>query len=493
MLSFSKGRIGIFSTVSLYFLFRRRSVNFTQIMYAIVDIETTGGYAASNDITEVAIVLHDGIRALDRFETLIKPSVPIPYFIQSLTGIHPGLVENAPSFQEVAALIFEKLQGNVFVAHNVNFDYSFLKHHLSAAGYELSAQKLCTVRLSRKVFPALTSYSLGNLCRHFSITIENRHRAGGDASATAVLFEHILKNNGAVYIEEFLKKNSKEQSLPPNLPKEQVASLPYSPGVYYFHDQKGRIIYVGKAKNIKYRVSSHFTNNGAGRQRQEFLRNIFSISYQACGTELMAFILENIEIRRHWPKYNASQKNFTPSFGLYTYEDQNGYTHLTIEKQKKYLPEIYSFNLLIEGHRLLQQLIGQFFLCPKLCAVQTGNDPCIGLDDNKCHGACEQKESPQTYNNRVQEAMEYLVRALPTFAVMDGSYNDDGQACILVEKGKFYGMGYVPNGASAYSADELKTYLQRYPENDYIRGLIYQYVQKRPDKKIEFSKGAPVC
>src|SRR5205085_2020855 len=143
-------------------------------------------------------------------------SVAIPYFIQSLTGINHEMVADAPSFSEVAGEIFERLKGRIFVAHNVNFDYSFVRHHLGLYGFDLVTQKLCTVRLSRKVFPGLPSYSLGNLCRHFNILIENRHRAGGDAVATAKLFTHIV-NNGEEHVRQSLKKNSKEQSLPPHL------------------------------------------------------------------------------------------------------------------------------------------------------------------------------------------------------------------------------------------------------------------------------------
>ena len=432
-------------------------------MYAIVDIETTGGYASANDITEIAIVLHDGQRVTEVFETLLRPSVAIPYFIQSLTGINHAMVQNAPLFSDMAPIIFEKLKGRVFVAHNVNFDYSFIKHHLAQNGFDLASQKLCTVRLTRKVFPDLQSYSLGNLCRHFNIQIENRHRAGGDATATARLFDHILVHNGLEHILQFLKRTSREQSLPPNLPKEQIEQLPYTPGVYYFHDQKGKVIYVGKARNIRYRVCSHFSHNGASKQRQEFLRNIYSISYQNCGTELMAFILENVEIRKYWPQYNSSQKSFVPSFGLYMYEDQNGYCRLVIEKKKNNLKSYYTFNTMNEGVRLLNQLTHQFDL-----AVNAG-------------------ESTLAYNNRVYEAVDHLEKMLPTFAVMDERSDvADGRSCILIEKGRFYGMGYLPGDATVYSYDELKTYLQAYPENDYIRGLVYQYVQKRPEKKLVF-------
>ena len=279
-------------------------------MYAIVDIETTGGYAANNDITEIAIVLHDGETVINRFETLVRPVRTIPYYIQVLTGISNDMVAAAPSFEEVAPHIYELLQGKIFVAHNVNFDYSFLKHHFSVAGFELNLHKLCTVRLTKKVFPGLASYSLGNLCNHFGITIFNRHRAGGDTDATVRLLEHLLQHNAEPHIQQFIKRGAKEQSLPPNLPKEQVDQLPYTPGVYYFHNQAGKVIYVGKAKNLKYRVSSHFTHNGSGKQRQDFLRHIHSMTYQTPSTALMAFILESVEINRLWRVFLSSHIGF---------------------------------------------------------------------------------------------------------------------------------------------------------------------------------------
>lgn len=445
-------------------------------MYAIVDIETTGGYAASHDITEIAIVLHDGQQVTESFETLVRPSVSIPQFIQSLTGITPAMVADAPAFAEVASQVFRMLEGRVFVAHNVNFDYSFLRHHLLLSGLELSAPRLCTVRLSRKVFPALPSYSLGNLCRHFNIDIRNRHRAGGDAMATATLFDLLLRNeNATAHIARAIKKNSGEQYLPPHLPREQVDNLPYSPGVYYFHDQKGKIIYVGKAKNLSYRVKSHFTHNGAGRQRQRFLQHIHRISYQCCGNELMAFILENIEIRKHWPPFNSSQKSFTPSFGLYTYEDRNGYLRMTIEKKKPHLKALYTFNLLTEGQRLVRQLVDQFSLAPALC-----NLPDLPSD------SCRDPDLPENYNVRVKEAIAFLEKQLPTFAVFDQCFDPAQRSCILIEKGRFYGMGYLPAGVTVSAVEELKGHLQVYPENDYIRGLVYQYARESPDKKQVF-------
>jgi DNA polymerase-3 subunit epsilon len=459
-------------------------------MYAIVDIETTGGYATNNAITEVAIVLHDGIRELKRYETLVNPGMPIPRYVQALTGINDDMVADAPYFNEIADIVHEWLSGAVFVAHNVNFDYSFIKHQLNACGKELDAKKLCTVRLSRKTFPGAPSYSLGNICSHLGISIPNRHRAGGDANATVLLFEKILQMGGLEHIRAMLKAGSREQYLPANLPAEELKRLPESPGVYYFHDQKGKVIYVGKAKNLRRRVSSHFSNNKPGRQKQEFLRNIYSISHETTGTELMAFLLECIEIRRLWPAYNRSMKRFQQTYGLYVFEDRSGYTRLVLEKQRKQLTPIYTFSLLWEGQNILWKLIRQFELCPRLCFIEKGEGPCQGVKEHYCHGACEHKEPPEIYNQRVQQAVEGLIQSLPTFTLVDDGRHPEEKSCILVEQGRFYGMGYLPADQawgrenSAVDTSELKAFLTRYPENDYMRGLVYQYAEQWPYKRI---------
>ena len=453
-------------------------------MYAIVDIETTGGYAINNAITELAIVLHDGHREIRRYETLINPQIPIPVYIQSLTGITDQMVAAAPVFEEIAAEIFELLREPVFVAHNVNFDYSFLKYHLKNAGFELNVKKLCTVRLSRKIFPGLPSYSLGNLCRSLGIEINGRHRAGGDAEATAQLFEKIVKQDAEGQIANMLKGRSNEQYLPANLPSDALDKLPMAPGVYYFHDQKGKVIYVGKAINILKRVRSHFSNNKPGRQKQEFLRNIYSISHQMTGTELIAYLLECIEIRRLWPIYNRSLKRFEQTYGLYVFTDRRGYQRVAIEKRKKQLQPAYSFSLLSEGQNLLRKLVRKYGLCPKLCFLQFGEDGCDGIKENYCQGACEQKENPETYNLRVEEAIQSLKKELPSFTLVDNGRHADEQSCILIEEGKFYGMGYVPTDAAISGSSLLKNYITPYPENDYMRGLIYQHAAKWPSKRI---------
>lgn len=451
-------------------------------MYAIVDIETTGGYAAASGITEIAIVVFDGETIVQQYQTLLNPVYTIPRYVESLTGITNAMVENERSFSSIADELYSILNDKIFVAHNVNFDYSFLKYHLSLCGYTLNCKKLCTVRLGRQILPGLPSYSLGNLCRQVGIFIENRHRAGGDAEATVKLFRHLLVNDIDGHIPIFLKAKSKEQHLPSNLPVEQLNALPHSPGVYYFHDERGKIIYVGKAKNISKRVNSHFANNKPAKQKQEFLRKIYSISYDVCATELMAFILESVKIRNLWPQQNRSQKRFEQAYALYSFYDRNGYIRLAIEKKNSTLKPYYTFNLLTEGYTLLRQLCQQFNLCKKLTHLQLSTSTCENINTaNGC--ACDYTEAAEIYNERVLKCLEHLNTELPTFALLDKGRKMEEQSCILMEKGRVYGMGYVPADLSVENIEELKDQLQPLAENDYIRGLVYQHINRYPYKR----------
>lgn len=452
-------------------------------MYAIVDIETTGGYAAANGITEIAIHLFDGEKVTEKFETLINPGQPIPYYIQSMTGITDKMVADAPRFEEVAEKIYTILHDRIFIAHNVNFDYSFVKSHLKESGFDLNTKKLCTVRLSRKIFPGLSSYSLGNLSRSLGITIYDRHRAGGDSEATVQLFQLLLQNDKDKHILKSLQRNSKEWILPPNVPKEHFDQLPYTPGVYYFHDKKGKIVYVGKATNIRYRVNSHFSNNSESRQKQNFMQHVHAISYQSCGTELMACILESAEIKKRWPVFNSSQKRWEDVYGIFLYEDQNGYHRLAIDKNRKRLNPLYTFHYLVDGHAIIRKLIKDYQLCPKLCFLQKDDGNCDGIVEGHCKGACQQKESPAKYNKRVQKAAASLL-AQPSFTILDKGINGNDQSCILVEEGKFYGMGYIPAGFDTTDNAALKEKLTIYKENSFIRNLVNSYAARFPEKVI---------
>jgi DNA polymerase III subunit epsilon len=451
------------------------------VTYAIVDIETTGGYAAANGIIEISIKVFDGENFIEEFETLVNPYQAIPRYIQSFTGISNEMVQDAPPFEEIAEKVYTCLQGNVFVAHNVNFDYSFIKSHLEHCGYTFNAKKLCTVRLSRQIFPGLPSYSLGNLCTSLEIELSNRHRAGGDANATVVLFKRLLDNDSKGIIASSLNRNSKEAVLPPNVPKVHFDALPRNAGVYYFHDQKGKVVYVGKAKNIRSRVNSHFSNNSDSKQKQNFFRNVYGISFQSTGTELMAAILESTEIKRLWPVFNTSQKRQEEAFGFFVYEDQNGYLRLAIEKKRKNSNPVYTFHYKVDGYGVLKKLMKQFSLCPKLCFVQTDNDECIGIIEEHCRGACQRKEAPNDYNERVLEAIASLTQR-SSYLVIDKGLTDSELSFIMVDQGTFLGMGYLPRDLQQISRETIQEYIKPYRENSFIRTLLLSHANNYPSQ-----------
>lgn len=451
-----------------------------------MDIETTGAYAAANGITEISIHLSDGQSVTGKYSTLINPGQPIPPYITAMTGITNQMVAEAPKFEDVAENIYNLLHDRIFIAHNVSFDYSFVKGHLQEAGFDLNTRKLCTVRLSRKIFPGFPSYSLGKLSHSLGIEITDRHRAGGDAEATAKIFHLLVANDKDQFIQKSLQRNSKEWILPPNVPKEHFDTLPYTPGVYYFHNEKGKVVYVGKANNIRYRVNSHFSNNSESRQKQNFMRHVYAISHQACSTELMACILESAEIKKRWPVFNSSQKRWEDIYGIFVYEDQKGYMRLAIDKNRKRLNPVYTFHYLVDGHAVIRKLLKDFRLCPKLCFLQKDEGECEGIKDGSCKGACEQKESPARYNKRVKKACETLM-AQPSFAIIDKGLNGEDQSCILVCEGKFYGMGYLPPGTALNDTEAIKTCLTQYRENSFIRNIINGYAARFPDKVVALS------
>lgn len=456
------------------------------MLFAIVDIETTGSYAAGSSITEIAIVIHDGQEILSTYETLINPHRPIPYFIQNLTGITPDMVANAPSFDEVAGHIFELLQGKIFVAHNVNFDYSFIKHHLERCGYQLDVRKLCTIRMARKIIPGLPSYSLGRLCHSLDITHTDHHRAGGDAIATAHLYTLLVSKDTGDVIATMLKGRNKEQYLPPNVPVEQLDNLPDTPGVYYFYNATGKIIYVGKAINLNQRVKSHFANNKAGRQKQDFMREIYRISHQPTATDLMAHILESVEIRKLWPVHNRSQKGYLPKFGLFQYEDQQGYLRLALDKNKNFYKPLHTFNTLAEGRKWLEGLATEFRLCARLCNLASVPDCAESVHEPCASGDCSAKDGAADYNLKVADALQWFGKILPTIAIVDAGRTENERSCILVVKGEFAAMGYVSDDVDEYSLNALLLQLEPYPDNDYVRNLIFRHAASFPDKCLHW-------
>ncbi|MEM1122955.1 MAG: exonuclease domain-containing protein, partial [Bacteroidota bacterium] len=365
-------------------------------LYAIVDIETTGGKASRDRITEVAIALHDGKKVIDTYETLINPETIIPFGITRLTGITQGMVEDAPKFYEVAKKIVEMTDKAVFVAHNVRFDYGFIREEFRRLGYTYSRRQLCTVRLTRNTFPGLRSYSLDNLIRHFKIPFRNRHRAMGDVEATTVLFEKILaKEESEQKMKALINLGVKESRLPKNISLEQLHELPEVAGVYYFYDSHRNVIYVGKSINIKKRVMEHFAKTTTKASKLQ--KYVDDISCEVTGSELIALLHESYEIKRLRPPINRAQRLRDFPYVIHKYTNEAGYICLDIAKPtvkvRKTLNVVSEYPKITSAKGYLTRALNAFELCAYHCNIEAGNQPCFNYHVKKCYGSCIELES----------------------------------------------------------------------------------------------------
>jgi len=275
-------------------------------LYAIIDIETTGGKYNEEGITEIAIHKFDGMDIIDSFVSLVNPEKEIQPFVVNLTGINNKMLRNAPKFYEVAKRIVEITNGCVLVAHNSSFDYRILRTEFRRLGYDFDIPTLCTVELSKLLIPGLESYSLGKLCRNIGIPVSDRHRADGDALATVKLLKILLqKDKDKIIVKKTIKTGNKR-----DLSKKLLTileDLPLNTGVFYLHKYNGDILYIGKGKNIKKEVNNIFLRTT--NRCRSLLKEMSSISFDITGSELIAQLRFNDEIENHKPRFNNKTKS----------------------------------------------------------------------------------------------------------------------------------------------------------------------------------------
>ncbi|MFD1294062.1 exonuclease domain-containing protein [Lutibacter holmesii] len=275
-------------------------------MYAIVDIETTGGKFNEEGITEIAIYKFDGHEIVDQFISLVNPEKDIQPFVVTLTGINNGMLVNAPKFHEIAKRIVEIFEDCILVAHNASFDSRILATEFRRLGYHFDPKTLCTVELSKQLIPDLPSYKLGRLCKSLGIPISSRHRADGDALATVQLFKLLLNKDVEKNIIKQAVKADNPKKLAPKL-MSILDELPSKTGVFYVHNNSRKIVYIGKGKNIKKTVNQLFLR--ASRKAKTIQKNVTSITYETTGNDLIAQLKFSEEIKINKPIFNYKLKN----------------------------------------------------------------------------------------------------------------------------------------------------------------------------------------
>ena len=456
-------------------------------MYAIVDIETTGGSPKTEKITEIAIYLHDGDKITDEFSTLINPEKNIPHYITALTGISNEMVEDAPKFFEVAKEIVEFTDKRILVAHNASFDYKFMKSEFKSLGFDYNRENLCTLRLSRKLLPGYRSYSLGNLCHDLGILIENRHRAAGDALATVKLLEKLLDHSQTTGQEEIMMQSisTNLKNLHPGLDLKTLSDLPEETGVYYFLNDQGQVIYIGKSKNIRKRIMSHLSNNGS-RRSIEMKESIAQVDYELTGSELVALLIESSEIKKHAPRYNRAQKRKILHYGLYAKKDNNGYYHLKIDKTASRINESPEtcFQNLTEGKNVIAKLIKRHWLCQKLCGMYDTDGACFHYEIRQCNGACIGKEAAEVYNKRVMKALSSFYYQQKNILIIDEGRNLEERSVVQLENGKYIGFGFLNTDESYVQLENIMECVKIYEDNRDVQQIIRTYLNRKDVEKV---------
>ncbi len=444
-------------------------------MYAILDIETTGGQFNEEGITEIAIYKFDGHEVIDQFISLVNPEKPIQPFVVKLTGINNAMLRSAPKFYEIAKRIIEITQDCILVAHNTSFDYRILRTEFNRLGYDYVKPTLCTVELSQKLIPGQASYSLGKLVRSLGIPVTDRHRASGDAMATVKLFKMILAKDIEKEIIIGLIKAEIKKGLSPKL-LDIVESMTARTGIYYIHNEKGDLIYIGKSKNIKKRINQHFT--GTSGKSKKIQREVFAVTYEETGNELIALLKESEEIKINKPIYNRAQRKSIFQYALYVEEDENGYLALKINKADGRKKEITSFTTLQEGKNLLFKITSEHQLCQKINGLYETKNGCFQLKIKECNGACMGKETPESYNERVNEFIKGMKFENNNMVIIDKGRTLDERSAVLIENGIYKGYCFFELNYQVNNIEILKNIIIPMQNNRDTRTIIQGYLRR---------------
>ena len=386
-----------------------------QFPTVFVDIETSGGSWRNSRVIEVAAIRYENGEVIGQFQTLINPGTSIPYYITQITGLADGDVALSPQFAEIAPELFEFMQGAVFIAHNVRFDYSFLKAEFAACGYDLKPRLLCTVRLSRALYAQHKGHSLQKLIERHDIATDARHRAMADARAILDFSQIAHSEHGQELFDAAVAKQLKTQSMPSHLDETVVETIPNKPGVYVFEDEAGQPVYVGKSVTLKKRIQSHFSSDIMFVKEMKIAQNTHNVRVIETDNELEALLLESTMVKQLLPVYNHQLRRTTSHSALIKEMNTEGYftvAHQTVDLTTfDSLDSIYGvFTNRTKAKTKLDDLAKTYQLCPKLLGLEKSysknNSACFWYQLGKCKGACVGKEPAEIYNQRCEFALE---------------------------------------------------------------------------------------
>lgn len=373
--------------------------------FAIIDVETTGSNPLRDRIIEIALIRTDGA---GEFSSLVSPGRTLPQFISALTGITDHDLSDAPSFDEIAPEIADLLEGAVFVAHNARFDYAFVRNEFKRLGITISAPTLCTVRLSRKLYPKFRKHGLDSIIERNGFSVDQRHRALDDARVVEAFLEIAREEKGEEAFTSALAQLLKTPAIPSRVAEKMVKDLPAAPGVYLFYDERGEVLYVGKSINIRDRVLAHFAGDHGSSKEMALCRQVSSIEARRTAGELSALLMESQLVKDLAPVYNRRLRKRKKSVVATVGVTEEGYETVRCIVTDGSGPNregvIAEFRTRKQAEEEICLLAKAYELCPKLLGIEKGKGACFSHQLKSCRGACIGLEEPESYNRRFREA-----------------------------------------------------------------------------------------
>ncbi|PHN92441.1 exonuclease [Maribacter sp. 6B07] len=450
-------------------------------MYAILDIETTGGKFNEEGITEIAIHKFDGQKVVDKFISLVNPEKEIQPFVVKLTGINSKMLRTAPKFYEVAKRIIEITEDTVIVAHNAQFDYRILRTEFRRLGYNFERKTLCTVDLSKLLLPDAESYSLGKLVRSLGIPVSDRHRANGDALATVKLFKLLLaKDSEKIIIKDAIRKETQGELSEKQL--DIVRDLPNETGVFYMHNKDGDIIHLSKTSDLKKKVNQIFTKSN--QKFKKLAKETKKVTYELTGNDLVAILKEHQELLKIRPKYSTIPKKRMYSHAICITIDEHGYYKLKIEPYRECKEPLGLFNGVFSAKNYRYKITKEFGLCEKLNGISEARNNCSGYDEGTCQGACINKEDVAEYNKRVTAAITKNSIKGNKVLVIDKGREIGEQSAILLKNGSLVGLGFYDLNHQINNIHILESIITPMNGTRDANYLIESYLRKKRVLKI---------
>ena len=449
-------------------------------MYAILDIETTGGKYDEEGITEIAIYKYDGQKVIDQFSSLINPQKEIQPFVEKLTGINSKMLRNAPKFYEVAKRIVELTEDCILVAHNAAFDYRILQTEFRRLGFPFERKSICTVALSQKLLPDEPAYSLGKLVRNLGIPFSDQHRAHGDAKVTLKLFELLLEKD----IQKTILRDHITTKNPNKVPSKYLTlidKLPSEMGVYYLHNADDAIIYIGKSNNIKKRVLSHLT--GSQQKAISIQAELSHVTYALTGGELVTLLKEQNEIKNIAPKFNRAMRFRTFPMGV-RIDPSATYALLVIEQVKQDTEYLNVFKNQKAAKASLFRWADDYKICLNKTSLSKSDTACFNYGIQKCDGACVSEESPEEYQEKIDRLSESLSYPHNDFLIIEKGRKEGESSFVYVENGNFRGYGYHELNHQIKVKRQIESRLIQMGSNPDAKKLIRSFLRRKKYKKL---------